>query len=103
MPLSGDRGEGRGEQPTAASPHPPTQESTSPFQPAQARRKRLKLLTWGDSGVGKTTLGLQFPSPVVIDLEAGCDLYGGRFDFGVLRTTSQIGMTFDGEKSHPSL
>jgi hypothetical protein len=88
MPLSGDRGAGRGEQPVAASLRPRTQELTNPFQPAQARRKRLKLLTWGDSGVGKTTLALRFPSPVVIDLEGGCDLYGDRFEFGVLRTTS---------------
>jgi len=50
--------------------------------------KRLKLFLWGDSGVGKTTLSLQFPKPVVIDLEGGTDLYGEAFEFDVLRASS---------------
>ena len=56
----------------------------SPFQKAEMRSKRLKLFLWGDAGVGKTTLALQFPKPVVIDLEGGTDLYGDAFDFDVL-------------------
>jgi hypothetical protein len=43
----------------------------SPFQKAKSLDRRLKLFLWGDSGVGKTTLALQFPRPVVIDLEGG--------------------------------
>lgn len=59
----------------------------SPFQKARSLEKRLKLFLWGDSGVGKTTLSLQFPKPVVIDLEGGADLYGEAFDFDVLRAS----------------
>lgn len=61
---------------------------TIPFVKANSSPKRLKLFIWGDPGVGKTTLALQFPRPVAIDLEGGCDLFGGRFQFDVLRTTS---------------
>ena len=60
----------------------------SPFHRARSLEKRLKLLLWGDSGVGKTTLALQFPKPVVIDLEGGADLYGEAFDFDVLRAST---------------
>jgi len=60
----------------------------SPFEKAMLRDKRLKLFLWGDSGVGKTTLALQFPEPVVIDLEGGTDLYGNRFEFDVLKTST---------------
>ncbi|MDQ7829065.1 MAG: ATP-binding protein [Armatimonadota bacterium] len=60
----------------------------SPFQKARSLEKRLKLFLWGDSGVGKTTLSLQFPKPVVIDLEGGADLYGEAFDFDVLRAST---------------
>jgi hypothetical protein len=60
----------------------------SPFQKAKSLDRRLKLFLWGDSGVGKTTLALQFPKPVVIDLEGGTDLYGEAFEFEVLRATS---------------
>jgi len=34
---------------------------------------RLKLLLYGEPGVGKTTLALQFPSPYVIDGERGAE------------------------------
>jgi hypothetical protein len=57
----------------------------SPFTKAKTMDKRLKLFLWGDSGVGKTTLALQFPKPVVIDMEGGTDLYGDDFDFDVKR------------------
>ena len=50
--------------------------TTGPFQPAASSDRRLKLLLWGDSGVGKTTLALQFPHPAVIDLEGGTEHYG---------------------------
>ena len=63
-------------------------DNSSPFQKAQLREKRLKALFWGDSGVGKTTLSLQFPHPVLIDLEGGADLYGDSFDFDVLRAST---------------
>ena len=60
----------------------------SPFQKAKSLDKRLKLFLWGDSGAGKTTLALQFPKPVVIDLEGGTELYGEVFDFDVLRAST---------------
>lgn len=61
---------------------------TSPFQKAEKMEKRLKLLLWGDSGAGKTTLALQFPNPVVIDLEGGTDHYGEAYKFDVLKTST---------------
>ena len=61
--------------------------TTKPFLRAQLRDKRLKLFLWGGTGAGKTTLALQFPKPVVIDLEGGTDLYGESFNFDVRRTT----------------
>lgn len=60
----------------------------SPFHRALSVNKRLKLFLWGDSGVGKTTLALQFPRPVVIDLEGGTDLYASLYDFDVVRATT---------------
>ncbi len=60
----------------------------SPFQKAQSIEKRLKLFLWGDSGVFKSTVAVQFPKPVVIDMEGGTDLYGDTFDFGVLKATT---------------
>ncbi|MFH1681633.1 MAG: AAA family ATPase, partial [Candidatus Eisenbacteria bacterium] len=59
----------------------------SPFSTAGGADRRLKLFVWGDSGTGKTTLSLRFPSPVVIDMEGGADLYGDAFQFDRLRTT----------------
>ena len=64
------------------------EQSDSPFHKARSLDKRLKLFLWGDSGAGKTTLALQFPKPVVIDLEGGTDLYGEVFDFDVLRAST---------------
>ena len=68
--------------------NPSTQDRTSPFQKATVTDRRLKLFLWGDSGVGKTTLALRFPSPVVIDLEGGTEHYGGVFEFGVMKATT---------------
>lgn len=62
--------------------------SEAPFHPAAATGRRLKLLLWGDSGAGKTTLALHFPGCVVIDLEGGTELYGGTFQFDVLTATT---------------
>ena len=73
------------------SPSPnegPDTERGSPFHQATTLPKRLKLFLWGDSGVGKTTLALQFPAPVLIDLEGGADPYGDAFDFHVLRAST---------------
>ena len=60
----------------------------TPFRRAESLDTRLKVFLWGDSGVGKTTLSLQFPKPAVIDLEGGTDLYGDSFDFDVLHVTT---------------
>jgi AAA domain len=62
--------------------------SPSPFQKAASTNKRVKLLLWGDSGAGKTTLALQFPATVVIDMEGGTALYSDDFSFDVLQATS---------------
>ena len=67
---------------------PKNQHAASPFQKARSRDKRLKLFLWGAPGVGKTWLSLQFPKPVLIDLEGGADLYGETFDFDVLRAST---------------
>lgn len=60
----------------------------NPFMDASKREKRLKLFLWGKTGTGKTILSLQFPSPVVLDLEAGTDLYGNDFSFAVKKPKS---------------
>lgn len=75
----------------------------SPFQPATQTDRRLKLFLWGDSGVGKTTLALRFPSPVVIDLEDGCALYGGAFNFSVFKATTadEVIAALDWLLTHP--
>lgn len=60
----------------------------TPFEQARKMEKRLKLLIFGDYGEGKTWLALHFPKPVLIDMERGADLYGDKFEYGVMRTTS---------------
>jgi len=40
-----------------------------------ARTRRLKLLMYGDAGVGKTTACCQMPAPYLIDSERGTDNY----------------------------
>lgn len=37
--------------------------------------KRLKMLVYGPSGVGKTTAAIQFPNAYIIDTEKGSDFY----------------------------
>jgi len=66
----------------------PANQTVSPFHRASSRREHLKLFLWGDSGVGKTTLALQFPKPVVLDLEGGTDLYGESFEFDVMKAAN---------------
>ena len=63
-------------------------DSTCLFKPAGESERRIKLLMWGDTGSGKTTLSLQFPKPAVIDLEGGTEHYGGDFAFDVLKATT---------------
>ena len=57
--------------------------AANPFVKASTKEKRLKLLLWGPLASRKTRLSLQFPSPIVLDLEAGTDFYKDEFDFGV--------------------
>ena len=71
----------------------PGASSQSPFQAATRSARRLKLLLYGDSGVGKTMLSLNFNSPVVIDLEGGSDLYGDVLSFDRLKTSDADGVT----------
>jgi len=80
----------------------PTMEA-GPFRRAAAGERRLKLFLWGDSGAGKTTLALQFPSPAVIDLEGGTEHYGDQFTFNVLKATTadEIATAVDWLLSHP--
>jgi hypothetical protein len=74
-----------------------------PFQSAAATQRRLKLLVWGDSGMGKTTLALCFPGVVVIDLEDGTAHYGGAFKFDVLKATTadEVMQAVDWLLTHP--
>jgi hypothetical protein len=53
----------------------------SPFVDAKGKKKRLKLFIYGRFGCGKTTLALQYPNPVIIDLDGSADLYGDKFEF----------------------
>jgi len=56
------------------------------FTKATGINKKLKVLVYGQSGAGKTHFALTFPRPAVIDAEGGTEMFGGRFDFDVLRT-----------------
>lgn len=53
---------------------------------ASSVEKRLKMLLWGESGSGKTSLALKFPNAYVIDMERGTDHYGDKYDFTVVKT-----------------
>ena len=59
----------------------------NPFAPAEGVDKKIKLFLWGATGTGKTRLALQFPKPVVIDMERGTDRYNDEFGFAVRRVT----------------
>jgi len=41
----------------------------------ETKKKRLKLLLWGDTGSGKTTLALKFPNPCVLCFDRGAEPY----------------------------
>lgn len=70
-----------------------TADRVSPFQKAEVADRRLKLLLYGDSGVGKTTLALQFPHTVAIDMEGGTDLYGDVYSFDRLNASDANSVT----------
>ena len=53
------------------------------YPKAESVTRRPKILMFGPEGSGKTLLALQFPNPIVIDMERGTDLYGSQFDFAV--------------------
>lgn len=58
------------------------------FTKANQVERKLKVLVFGESGVGKTIFGLSFQEAgrvAVIDLEGGTALYGAKYDFDVLR------------------
>ena len=44
---------------------------------AGARKKGLKMLVWGESGVGKSVFSLSFPNSLVLDSEDGIGWYEG--------------------------
>lgn len=60
----------------------------SPFSSATAKERKIKLFLWGSWGVGKTTVGLQFPKPAVLDMDGGAELYGNKYNFDILKSTS---------------
>jgi len=74
--------------PPKPPPGPRREPVPCPFQPAPTLNKRHKIFLWGDSGVGKTTLALQFPAPAVIDNEGGTDLFAERFGHHVFRCST---------------
>ena len=65
--------------------------------------KRLKLLIYGPSGAGKTTLAAQFPQPAFLDLEGGTDLYGDIFNFDVqhISTADEAMQALEWLLTHP--
>ena len=77
---------------TPPQPQPPQQppQPQSFFAPAHKRPRKLKIFLWGSWGTGKTTLALQFPAPVVLDLDGGAELYGDRYKFDVLRSANLV-------------
>ena len=50
--------------------------------------RRLKVILWGDTGTGKTPTALQFPSPVVVDMEKGTVPFQDKFAFGRMHATT---------------
>lgn len=57
----------------------------------EAKEKRLKLLVYGPSGVGKTTAAIQFKDAYIIDGERGTDFYSdtiNKSNSAVLQTNS---------------
>ena len=58
------------------------------FKKAQDVQISLKMLVYGSYGTGKTPLALQFPKPVMLDLERGSLFYGKCYDFDVAHVDS---------------
>ncbi len=57
------------------------------FQPAKKVKKSLKIVVYGDKGVGKTIFALNAPGKkAVIDTENGTDWYAEDFEFDVMKT-----------------
>jgi hypothetical protein len=57
------------------------------FQPARKVKKHLKIVVYGDKGVGKTIFALKAPGKkAVIDTENGTDWYAEDFEFDVMKT-----------------
>lgn len=65
----------------------------NPFRRAAERPKNVKLLIYGASGVGKTSIALQFPRPCVIDLESGTSQYSEKYSFDVVAPQSYKELT----------
>lgn len=63
----------------------------SPFQKIDLENNAnntIKLLLWGESGAGKTTIALQAPKPIaIIDMEGGSKLYSKKYDFSLFSTS----------------
>lgn len=57
------------------------------FVEASQKKRRAKILFYGTFGTGKTLLSLNFPRPVMIDLERGSECYHSNFSFKVFHTT----------------
>jgi len=84
---------GRMEETAVAAAEPATikvdfTKDKSPFTRSERVTKRVKIFLWGDSGTGKTLLAIQFPAPVVLDLERGSEQYGDVHPFEVLPANS---------------
>jgi AAA domain len=57
------------------------------FQPARKVKKSLKIVVYGDKGVGKSLFALNAPGKkAVIDTENGTDWYAEDFEFDVMKT-----------------
>lgn len=52
------------------------------------------MLVYGPPHAGKTTLALQFPKPIVLDLENGTQFYGDKFDFSVPKENPRTAQEF---------
>lgn len=47
---------------------------------------RIKMLIYGEPGIGKTTLALSAPDPVLFDIDGGIN----RVEYGLIKTTVQV-------------
>lgn len=75
-------------------------ETQNPFVNAGSKTKKAKILLYGSYGTGKTILSLQFPSPVMIDMERGSECYSSLYDFSVFHTTDPDGVEHGVEWLH---